>query len=66
MKSFAIDLYLWDDDISEWLLVPARGAGLRWAGWPGISSHSALLDGGADVPSRHVSEPSQGFSKIPF
>lgn len=44
MKSFAIDLYLWDDDISEWLLVPARGAGLRWPAFPEPTAHRNTHD----------------------
>ncbi|RKH40950.1 hypothetical protein [Corallococcus sicarius] len=37
MNSFAIDLYVWNPDLNDWLLVPARGSGLRWPAFPGIS-----------------------------
>jgi len=51
MKSFAIDLYIWHADLNDWLWVPARGARLRWPGFPGISQ-AMLLSSTAGVTFR--------------
>jgi hypothetical protein len=42
MRAFAIDLYLWVEDLEDWQLLPARGAAPRWPFPPGITRDSIL------------------------
>ena len=51
MKTFVIDLYIWNNDLSDWLLIPARGAALQWPAFPGISQ-AALLVSDAGITFR--------------
>lgn len=37
MKSFAVDIYIWDTAFNDWLLVPVRYGQMRWPAFPGIS-----------------------------
>jgi hypothetical protein len=42
MRAFAIDIYIWRAELSDWLWVPARGSGVRWPAFPGISQADLL------------------------
>jgi hypothetical protein len=42
MRSFAIDIYIWQPELKLWLWVPAASSGVRWPAFPGISRNDLL------------------------
>jgi hypothetical protein len=42
VRSFSIDVYVWQAELKDWLWVPAHGSGAQWPAFPGVSQADLL------------------------